>query len=589
MEKSKLEELSDNLPDEERKELLGRIAKKPAEEEADDVVPVELPQEERARMIAHDMQQAGFWTKFLLWWRGLITGHGKKDVFVDLQLRKLRSRIRGANPGLSGFETRDLTPKFGRCLYDLYTRTYPLLGAYAALNTDKNMKNSAYAYFVETVIPQPKKKLAEFITDDEMEEIYAASGQIEDIRRKLNLRLNDYMKSIPDATFSQMEEQVRLHLHVGKLVLFPFATLFRYFNYTPGEALDPKYPVFGHAPAMLMLDLLERFSSAIVLIRKHGPAYAYAEEPLAYQFLSPVAGTEEDPTRVPKEMERIRGQLQEFLHEVDAFDHAVPLFDLIRYFRKDPYYSVNITPPSLHLRSMYFSRLKGGLMKELDDRIASIRQRVVRRKIQDVFKGQKTLELSHYREVPAFDFRKLGLPCFMHPSSLAFVYNFIVLQYKQGIQESVQLMGNYVLGNNRITQNRLLQSTSGLEDMDARILVFDRSLSPEEEDGKLLIRFRYNVATDLVLQKSYRSFVQQKDKDARDMVERAKESLTGVKRILDEVRTSTMESIRSALKTLHMHRGKSQTLAQILNARADGIGVFLQLLDQLLDLEKSSS
>jgi hypothetical protein len=322
-------------------------------------------------------------------------------------------------------------------------------------------------------------------------------------------------------------------------------------------------------------------------VRRHSPTYAYAEEPIAFQFFSADASAEQDQTLIEKEMERVRQQLQEFFHEVDGFDRTVPLFDLIRYFRKDPYYSVSITPPVLHLRSLYFSRLKGVLMKDLDERIATIRQRVVRRKIQEVFRGQKTQELSHYREIPAFDFRKLGLPYFVHPSSLSFVYNFIVLQYKQGIQEAVQLMGNYVLGNNRITQNRLLQSTSGLEDLDARILVFDHSLSPEEEDGKLLIRFRYNVATDLVLQKSYRSFVQQKDKDARDMVERGKESLTGVKRILDEVRTSTMESIRSALKTLHMHRGKSQTLAQILNARADGIGVFLQLLDQLLDLEKS--
>lgn len=587
MEKSRLDDLSDNLTDDERKALLGRVSRKPAEEQAEDVVPVELPQEERARLIARDMQKADFWTRFLLWWRGLITGRGKKEVFVDLQLRKLRNRIRGRNPGLSGFETRDLTPKFARSLYDVFSRAYPLLGPYYALTSEKNVRTAAYAYYVEMRLPQPKKKLAEFLSDDEMEEIYAASGQTEDIRKKLYLRLNDYLKSLPDSLFSQLEEQVRLHLHAARLVLFPFAGLFRYFNYTPGEALDPRYPVFGHAPAMLMLDLLERFSSAVVLLRRHGPAYAYAEEPLAYQYFATTPAADGDPGKIEQEMARIRQQMQDLFHEVDGFDHGVPLFDLIRYFRKDPYYSVNITPPPLHLKAMYFSRLKGSLTKELEERIATIRQRVVRRKIQEMFRGQKTLELAHYREVPAFDFRKMGLPYFVHPSSLAFVCNFMVLHYKQGIQEAVQLMTNYVLGNNRITQNRLLQSTAGLEDLDQRILLFDRSLSPEEEDGKLMIRFRYNVASDLVLQKSYRSFVQQKDKDARDMVDRAKESLTGVKRILDEVRTSTMESIRSALKTLHMHKGRSQTLAQILNTRADGIGNFLLLLDQLVDLEKS--
>ena len=96
------------------------------------------------------------------------------------------------------------------------------------------------------------------------------------------------------------------------------------------------------------------------------------------------------------------------------------------------------------------------------------------------------------------------------------------------------------------------------------------------------------MANDLLLQRGYRGFVVQKDKEARDLIEKAREYLVGVRRIFDEVRTSTFESTRSLLKTLHMYRGRNQTLGQILNARGEAIGTFLKLLDQLQEMEKGS-
>ena len=119
-------------------------------------------------------------------------------------------------------------------------------------------------------------------------------------------------------------------------------------------------------------------------------------------------------------------------------------------------------------------------------------------------------------------------------------------------------------------------------------MLFDRALSPEEEDGKQLGKFRFNVATDLLLQKSYRAFISQKDRDARDLIEKGREYLGAIRKTFDEIRTSTFDNTRSLLKVLHMYRGRNQTLGQILNARSENIGVFLKLVDQLLELEKGS-
>jgi Mg2+ and Co2+ transporter CorA len=127
-----------------------------------------------------------------------------------------------------------------------------------------------------------------------------------------------------------------------------------------------------------------------------------------------------------------------------------------------------------------------------------------------------------------------------------------------------------------------------LEDLEARIVLFDRGLSPDEEDGKQLGRFRFSVATDLLLQKSYSAFVVQKDREARDLVDKAREFLTAIRRIFDDIRTSTLDNTRSILKTIHQYRGRNQTLGQILNGRSEVISMFLKLLDQIEEMENGS-
>ena len=205
---------------------------------------------------------------------------------------------------------------------------------------------------------------------------------------------------------------------------------------------------------------------------------------------------------------------------------------------------------------------------------------------QEVLKSARLTELANLREAPEEALRKEGLPYLTCVRSLTLLYNYLLQQFKGTVQEAAQLLGETALANNRITQNRLTMTISNLEDLEARIILFDRSFSPDEEDGKQLSRFRENLATDLLSQKGYRSFIIQKDREGRDLIDKARENLAGVRRIFEEIRLSTFENTRSILKTLHALRGRNQTLGQILATRSEAIGAFLQLLDQLVEVEK---
>jgi hypothetical protein len=590
-EKSRLEELSKELPEKERRELLERIGKRMERDEGEEAVPVELQEDERQKIIAFEMKKAGPWIRFLLWLRTFFSGKQPSVVFLDIRLRLLKAHIRAVSPGITGFESRDLSVKFGRKLYDVYLAAQPVLGVYHALSSDKALRGAAYTWYVEQKLDKAKTTIDDFVGTEEMEEIFAQTGQTEEIRKKLSLRLNDYVRTIPETFMLQLEEQVRLHLTLGRLAAFPFTSFFRYFNCVLGETIDPKYPPFEHAPVMLTLDLMEKLYVDFGLFHRSTPDYLYAEEPIAYYLylragLKPGANGGED--RINGELGQLRADVLALAKEIDAFDAAVPLLDLLRYFRRDPWYQLMLNPPHLQLKNLYFTTLKARLGVELEERLGTIKERVIDRKIQELLKGQRMTDFSYYRENPDFDFRKLGLPYFASIRSLTLVYNYLQLHFKGTMQEAAQIVASTALSNNRILSSRLMQNISGLEDLEARIVLFDRSLSPDEEDGKQLGRFRFSVATDLLLQKTYRAFVSQKDRDARDLIEKSRDFLTGVRKIFDDIRTSTFENTRSLLKTIHLYRGRNQTLGQIINARSEAISAFLKLLDQLLEIEKGS-
>jgi hypothetical protein len=588
--KTRLEELSLELPERERKDLLERIARRIERTEPEETFPVELKENEREKIISYEIQEAGLWVRFVLWLRTFLTGRTRREVFVDIRIRQLKSHIQAMNPGLTGFETRDLSPKLARRLFQVYELIRPLLPVYHALTSDKSFKGEAFSWLIEQRLEDSKSRLEDFISEEEMEELFASSGQTEDIRKRLSARLNDYVRGIPESFLSKMEEQSQLHLCLGRIIFFPFPSLFRYFNYVVSDSEEEnKAPPFEHAPALLTIDLLERLSAAFSSLLDLAPEFPCAEEPLAY-YLSVRTGMRpreaSDTAKIEQDLVRVRAQIHALTTDLQQFDASVPLQDIIRYFRSDPWYELVSGVPHLFLRNLYLVTLRARMAEELDERLGTVKEKVIGGKIQEVLKGGRLLEFMNLHESAEEALRKEGLPYITCVRSLTLLYNYLQQQFKGVVQEAAQLLAATALTSNRIMQSRLTTAISNLEDLEAQIVLFDRSLSADEEDGKQLGRYRANLETDLLSQKGYRTFIIQKDKEGRDLIEKARENLANVRRIFEEIRLSTFENTRGVLKTLHVFRGRNQTLGQILTARSDAIGTFMRLMDQLVEVEK---
>ncbi|MCD6123306.1 MAG: hypothetical protein J7K04_15850 [Spirochaetales bacterium] len=587
--KTKLEELSSELPEKERKELLDKITKRMKKEEKEEIIHVELKEDERDKIIAYEMDQLTFLQRVILWFKKFFSGKTPKESFLDLKLAGLKKRIHQISPGLTGFETRNLTPKFAKRLYDVYKNVYPLLPFFRVFSKNSEFRHNATAFLVEKKYDGVKKSIGEFITIEEMEEIFATTGFEDEIKKEVLKRLNKYLKSIPESLFNEIEAGIKTFSYLEKIIFFPYGTVFQYFHYNLNETPEDKYPFFENAPIMLLLDLLEKLYYAVYLVNRLPDEYVIHEAILlAYIFFKrdEDLNTEVIESDAAKEIEELKKEIKEIIDNTRDFYKKIPLLEIIRYFRKDPYYRLMFNIPKIYTKALYATFLKEKLLAGFKARLKEIKIRVIDKRILEIFKERKIMDLFYYNENPHFDYRKLGLPYFHHIKSLTLLYNYLNYLYKNYIQDAIQLVNNYLLSNNRIVQNRVMQYASGLEDLEAKIVLFDRSLSNDEEDGKVFMQFRYNLVNDITLQKSYRAFVYQKDKEAMDMLAKGKEYMLGLKKIFDEILTSPMESIKSTLKTLHFTKGKSYTLNQILKSRSDNISKFINILSQLLEIEK---
>ncbi len=588
-EKSKLEEMSSDLPEKERKEFLAKLTRNTQRDTPEEIVQVELKQEERERRIGEEMLALSTWKRFLLWLKSFFSGKTKRELFLNMKLGHIKKLIKQLNPGISGFETRNLTPRFARQLFDLYAALFPLKDLFEAFAHDQEFQQKSLHYLFKERYEDSKNDLEEFVPLKDLEDIYADSGYENEVRKQLLRKFNEYVRKIPEKLYTQLEEGLKPFVYLKGLVLFPFTGIFRHFNYFLGDRLDDKYPYFDHAPVMLMLDQLERLYYAVYLPLKLGEDWFCHEEFLHYfcRHRRQAEETDElDIHEIEQEVIELRTDIANLVEANHRFSRKVLLLELLRYFRKDPYYRLLFNIPRFNIKTMYTTALKRHILEQLDERMFDIKKNVVDRKIKDTFKTDQLLDLFYYNEKPNFDFRKLGLPYYTYTKSLMVLYNYLSKIYKGYIQDVVQIANAYVLSSNRLVQSRLVQFAAGLEELEAKIVLHDRSLSPDEDDGKTLMRYRHRIASDLNQQKMYRTFILQKDNEAKVLLERGEECLIGIKTIFDELTTSPMESVKSLLKTLHIHRGKNQTLVHLLKITSDLIGDFHDLLDQLLVLEK---
>ena len=598
MKKTVLEELSGDLSDKEREDLLIKIKQSITSTRVTEVdgVSEAHTEGERNKLLQEELKHLSFFQKFIIWIVSRLSGKKREEVFAARQVQALKHIINKKAPGITGFETRNLTPVLAQTLFDIYQTILPIRRYFQDLWLKEGCFERVVIFLMNQRIKEPQESLDQFISMEELVSLYAETGSREALKEELLRRLSLYIEAIPAQDVMDAESQLSPFYFLKDMVLFPYASFFQLFRFNPVAMPEITKPYFKNASAMLALGYLEKLYVATQTASRIQEPLKIDTSLIEYLFMiSEEARSDEEQNekdeREPELMkeERLKQHvhwIQDIYRKSLRMQRNLPLLEMLRYFQKDPYFIIQSDVPELHFKEFYYLLLKRLLLARLDERYPEIQQRFIQEEIDSLFKGKKIFALQNYRDYSTIDYEKLGLPFFVHTKSVNLLYNYVHHFYREYFYDMVQLLDRNILAQNRLTRDRLERYSGSFEETEQRVKEFDYSLSPESEDGKLFQRLRFSLASDPTLQKMYRSIVIQKDREVKLLLERAEEDINGFLKLLDEMITSPAEMMKIQLGTHYLIQGRPVLLKTLLITRRDHLRKFWNLMSQIIKLEK---
>ncbi len=393
---SKLDELALNMPVAERKELLGKIAERLRHQRKGDVTGVEMSREERQTLIAEDVSKVSPLVRVVIWLKSVLSGKDPVDIFVSRKLLNIKRNIRRVYATLVDFEAGKLTSQFARRLYDLYCRAFPLLPFFRPFAQDTEFRNTAFASLMDTHYSDKKEQLESFLSSEETEKMVSSHQPMRDIESKLIKRMHEHLRNTPKEAFSMVEDELSPFIFVERIVLFSFSVLFRNFAFDVGEALEKKYPPFDSVSVRDLLNLLEQLAYCMYLAKKIPRSYLIQEELVkAYLHMTSQGEDTDEAKSLQEALDQTRQAVAALVEEARKFDRVIPLLDIIRYFRRDPYYMLVFKLPRVSIKTGYAATLRENLIRQMKEKVLAIRSRKMDQKIEQFFEGEELTNLFH--------------------------------------------------------------------------------------------------------------------------------------------------------------------------------------------------
>ncbi|MDC7225846.1 MAG: DUF5312 family protein [Spirochaetales bacterium] len=573
--KDVLEELSYSLSEKERITLLERISKSAgiAVNEENEDTP-EHKQQEKNTYVENELRNLSWFRRFILMIRCRISSREMADIVISQRMKQLKKSISRKQQGVTGFESRNLTPEFGEKVFNLYSRTLAFRDIYRKLWLEPGVYESGCLFVIRSMYEDTKNRLDEFISMDELVELYADSGKKEDLVKEVDSRIKEYSDLVPEILYSEIEKSIAPMYKLKDLVLFPYTAFFQKFSFTPNRT-DGKH-FFKNASAMLCLDHLKSLYIAVM------SASELDEHVPLNKFLIEFIKSLDDSSAMP---EGFNDELRKLINSAKLFARSMPILEIIQYFRKEPYLRINYSTRKLSFKEFYTSVLHRKLKDEIIKLYPEVQKQYIEREIERIFEGKNFQEFRNYRMYASIDHQKMGLPFFTHTKSLNVLYNYIKSFYQSNLSDVIAILEKGILSQNRITRDRMIGYSVALQELEDKISSSDKSLAPDEEDGKVFHKLRMTLVSDTAQQRMYRSLVVKKNREVKSLIDWGDEALGGLEKIFDELIASEANAIKVQLNKHYLMRGKSITLVSLLKRRSNELRDFRRLMAQITKME----
>ncbi len=613
MEKNIFEDLSSSISERERKDLLKKINLSmninPGIDES--IYNVEVSREDKNRMIIEDLKHLGFFERLIIKIRQIFTGKSEEAVYTSIRFRQLKKSINRKMPGITGFETRNISRNMGEIVYNLYLKVSPLILVFRDFWSQGETFHLVLSELINERMEGAVRDIDDLITNEEIEKILYDNETKGAIRDEVLKKLNLHIKKIPQKIFDEIEDEIMPLYYFRTIVLFPYFQFLKLFGFD-STAAEGSYS-FKSASAMLCLEHLEKLYYAVYMVLKVTTPIRINELVGKYFYRSDSAGSggevymessednsssseegEEEGESADKkngnkpgeELDWFYSRLNDIYAESRKISRKVPLIELIKYFRNDIYYKLAFYIPRLKLKDFYYSNLKIHLLEQVDTKYTNARNVLIEKNIDRFFNNIQLKKFMHYRYYTSFDYNKIGVTYFHHVKTLEILFNYLDHYYNNQYRNLIDIVARVVLSQDKITANSIMVQLSTLDDSLIKIKDFDNSLGPDEDDGKLFLRLRYGLGNDNAYLKMYKSFISQKNKVTKDIINKTLESYESILKILTQLLASPSYEVKNTLNMHYMINGKTKTFKEHITECMDNIKYFKSLVVQLMKFEE---
>ncbi|MCX7786874.1 MAG: DUF5312 family protein [Spirochaetes bacterium] len=483
---------------------------------------VRVPTDPSAKsvLLQQDWSQAKIGRKLNVWAKNLISVKTEEEFLLEAKLATLRSSIRNRSKPFVDFTRRAFLPSLAEEIHSVYVSIQPLMEPIRRLINDIDQVQKLFRQFIERNLEHPKTSLVEFISIEEMKHLFFKTESKQDLVGEIQKRLNQYFNEIDEEKIQKLQREILPFYNLRNLAIFPFEDTLHCFK---AKVIPEAPPTFDDAPIFPTLEYLEQFFCALYPFRAQSVENLLPNELLVY--LSGVLDGGGDSIRIqqvdPSRVESVKQILHRIVVSCQRALKEMPLVELIRYFRTDPYYRVMIYQPKVHLRDFYTYSLTFKVFSDFEAFFSKIRFDILEDLMNQLFKGEPLVEFQYYMNPQLNLVPKQGYPGFTHHRSLVLLNNFIRRIYTNHIQDTIHVLNRTITNRVRDSVSQMLIHASGIEEIDERLQKFDGSFAPDTEAGRMMAVLKLVLDRDPKQQKLYRSLIAEKDKEGKDILEKA--------------------------------------------------------------------
>ncbi len=586
----RVESLARTLTDDERKALLDRIHKSLSIEEGGrrKIIHSELRQERRMELVRADLESLGFWDRLRLWMRRMINHRSDYDLFIAFRLEQSRDRAKERAPEIFDFEHRDFLPGMAAAVRPLCQLAQPILPFFRMLWNSEDALRKVIDFLLSKRVPDARVNLNQFCSTREMQDEFRRTESQNRIKQVVLERLGAYIDGIPDSVLEEIETGLQPLYLYRDVVLFDYDEFFSLFQSSRNEAIGEGElhlrPVSGHRG----IDKVEELYLALhYSSRVSGEPQVYQE---MIQYYLAVRHETLDESGIPtdehtEDVARLRGAILAFSREVERLRKALPLAQVIRFYRSDPYYRFIAYTPKLRLRDFYYANLKMKILDELDRRFNDIRMGALGQMVQEVFpRGLVQFEYFH-TEIQS-SIKRAGVGTLQVYRPLQVVNTFIKQVYRTGLMEFMRIIGRIIPARSRQSRTDLTLYIAGLDDVAERLRVFDMSFSPDSDEGKTFFRYRFSTSErDKTMISAYKALVAQKDRDAKGVIEKFLDQIQGVATAFEIIGRGNTQGINERYQSFESTLAEERPFDQRLKQYQTALESTQKIVKQMIAVE----